>query len=107
MTITRFGAMVAIVAVVSACQRGEVDSFQYVQPDLAELSPEQAESFDRYLATLNELEERRKKKGGFMACEGYLTRSEDDDYCTYDIPEDWVPFEFNGTTYFFQPLASL
>jgi hypothetical protein len=34
-----------------------------------------------------------------------MTRFEDVDYCAATIPDDWEPFEFNGTIYYVQPLA--
>ena len=44
-------------------------------------------------------------KDGAKICDGYLTRRADQDFCAAEIPADWVPFEFDGTTYYIQPLA--
>ena len=42
---------------------------------------------------------------GARICDGYMTRLESEDYCAATVPEDWRPFEFDGQTYFVQPLA--
>ncbi|MCH7509900.1 MAG: TonB family protein [Proteobacteria bacterium] len=38
-------------------------------------------------------------------CDGYLTRAVGDDYCQKEIPVDWLSFEFEGKTYYMQPLS--
>lgn len=45
------------------------------------------------------------EKDGVLECEGYMTRRADQDYCAAEIPEDWVPFTFDGKEYYVQPLA--
>jgi hypothetical protein len=45
------------------------------------------------------------EKDGSRICDGYMTRVENEDYCESDVPEDWIPFEFEGQTYYVQPLA--
>ena len=45
------------------------------------------------------------EKDGSRFCSGFLTRFAENDCCAAEIPPDWVPFEFNGETYFVQPLA--
>jgi len=45
------------------------------------------------------------EKGGSRFCSGYMARIEDEDYCVSEVPEDWAPFEFEGETYFVQPLS--
>ena len=45
------------------------------------------------------------EKDGSRFCNGYMTRAEGEAFCVSEIPEDWVPFEFEGQTYFVQPLA--
>ena len=40
-----------------------------------------------------------------LTCDGFLTRRGDEDFCEAEIPEDWRPFEFNGQTYYRQPLG--
>ena len=44
------------------------------------------------------------EKDGMRVCDGYLTRFENEDYCAAEVPSDWQPFEFNGRTYYVQPL---
>jgi hypothetical protein len=45
------------------------------------------------------------EKDGILVCDGFMTRRADQDYCSADIPEDWVPFTFEGKTYYVQPLV--
>ena len=45
------------------------------------------------------------EKDGSRICDGYMTRVESEDYCVSEVPEDWIPFEFEGQTYYVQPLA--
>ncbi len=40
-----------------------------------------------------------------VECDGYLVRTESDDFCAATVPEDWKSFEFNDQTYFVQPLS--
>ena len=41
---------------------------------------------------------------GSRVCDGYIVRRIDQDYCTDQLPEDWVPRTFNGKEYYVQPL---
>ena len=45
------------------------------------------------------------EKDGVRRCDGYMTRRADQDYCSAEIPEGWVPFTFNGREYYMQPLT--
>lgn len=45
------------------------------------------------------------KRGGIWECDGYLTRFADEEFCTANLPNDWVPFEFEGRTFYVQPLS--
>lgn len=45
------------------------------------------------------------EKDGVLECDGYMTRRADQDYCSAEIPEDWVPFTFDGKEYYMQPLT--
>jgi hypothetical protein len=42
---------------------------------------------------------------GQRICDGYLSRVEDEDFCVAEVPDDWEPFEYEGQTYYVQPLA--
>jgi len=44
-------------------------------------------------------------QNGSRICDGFLTRNVNEDYCAAVVPGDWVPFEFNGQTYYMQPLS--
>jgi hypothetical protein len=41
---------------------------------------------------------------GMRVCDGYIVRDADQDYCAAEVPEDWVPFTFDGQEYYIQPL---
>lgn len=45
------------------------------------------------------------EKDGVIDCDGYMTRRADQDYCSAEIPEDWVPFTYDGKEYYMQPLT--
>jgi len=47
------------------------------------------------------------EKDGSRYCNGYMTRVESEDFCVSKVPSDWVPFEFDGQTYFVQPLTDI
>lgn len=90
---------------------------------LSELTPEQLKQLlDELMAdetrgfvipppNSGPLEDRQEYSGqwidrnGVKNCDGYLTRLEDDEYCSSEIPSDWVPFKFEGRTFFVQPLS--
>jgi hypothetical protein len=44
------------------------------------------------------------QKDGILTCDGFMTRRADLDYCSAEVPGDWVPFEYDGQVYFLQPL---
>ena len=44
-------------------------------------------------------------ENGSMICHGYLTRVKSEDYCSATVPDDWMPFTYDGKTYYVQPLA--
>ncbi len=82
------------------------------EPDL-ELTPEQPKLFGDPSARENgsvPLDSPPRLSGewiegdGVRVCDGYLTRFENEDYCAAEVPSDWQPFEFNGRTYYVQPL---
>lgn len=45
-------------------------------------------------------------EGGVRVCDGFLVRETSKEYCAAEIPDDWVPREFDGQTYYVQPLKS-
>ena len=45
------------------------------------------------------------EEDGLVTCDGYLTRRDDEDYCAAEVPDEWVPFEYDGEIYFLQPLT--
>ena len=42
---------------------------------------------------------------GRRVCDGYMTRNFDEEFCEAEVPEDWLPFTYDGETYFVQPLS--
>lgn len=45
------------------------------------------------------------ERDGVRTCDGFLTRIENEDFCSAEVPTDWRPFEFDGRTYYVQPLV--
>ena len=45
------------------------------------------------------------EKDGVLECDGFLIRTESDDFCAAEVPDDWREFEFNGETYYAVPLS--
>ncbi len=50
-------------------------------------------------------EERWEYEDGAKICSGYLTRIDSQDFCAAEVPSDWVPFTYEGQTYYVQPLS--
>jgi len=44
-------------------------------------------------------------QSGARICDGFLTRNANEDFCAAEVPSDWIPFEFNGQTYYTHPLS--
>jgi len=85
-------------AILAACQPDE--SSTSAPPEVPEPSLSQMLQFFR--SELNA----SLHKGVYLSCEGYLAQYENEDYCVTRVPDDWVPFEFNGQTYYRQPLSA-
>ena len=43
-------------------------------------------------------------QNGIRVCDGYIVRNANEEYCASEIPEDWVPYSFDGQEYYVQPL---
>ena len=69
------------------------------------VSADQLPNLDEYLKEYELPPGMWQEKNGSKFCDGYITRFENEDYCSAKIPEGWVPFQFNGETYYVQPLA--
>ncbi len=57
------------------------------------------------LAYLEENQSNWVERDGALVCEGYMTRYEDEEFCASEVPDGWRAFEFNGQTFYMQPLA--
>lgn len=44
-------------------------------------------------------------RDGVWDCDGYMTRFENDVHCAATVPDDWIPFEFEGETFYVAPLS--
>ncbi len=51
-------------------------------------------------------ESRWKRWGMVYQCNGYLSRDQSKDFCEEDVPSDWIPFEYEGETYYIAPLGA-
>ena len=80
-----------------ACQTDKESASSADQPEAA--SPEMLPD------DITTILEGRIRKGDFLSCDGYLVYFESENYCVSEVPADWVPFEFNGRTYYKQPLS--
>ena len=61
---------------------------------------------EEFCVTLYPQDGTARKGGDFLSCDGYLVRFKNEEYCASTVPDDWVPFEFNGYTYYRQPLLT-
>ena len=117
-------ALIVLLGVFSSTNADEPakDPEESTSESSSELTPEQLELLYEYMArkkrgfvilpkTTMPFEDQPKFSGewierdGMRTCDGYLTRIENEDYCEAEIPTDWRPFEFDGRTYFVQPLV--
>jgi hypothetical protein len=112
---TRTNLLFFILLSLVACQRPATSNGQQQDTD-AQLSEEQiamglAEQEPRiilegYIRSGQLPEGTWYDQNGSRICEGFLTRNIDEDFCAAEVPIDWVPFEFNGQTYYVQPLSA-
>lgn len=49
---------------------------------------------------------RWRYENGATVCDGYMTRFRDQDFCSSEAPDDWVPFEFDGQRFYLHRLAA-
>ncbi len=47
-----------------------------------------------------------KRWGKVYQCDGYLSRDQGKDFCEEEVPSDWIPFEYEGQTYYIAPLTA-
>ena len=107
---------------VSACSDDQADDSYVTPPDEAGSgSPEDQRALEEFLRegrkplSLPETDDDApggrprfsgewEKRDGEWVCDGYLTRDEDEVHCSAHVPDDWIPFEFEGRTYYVAPL---
>ena len=95
--ITRNSALFVALFILVACQPDK--SSVSAPPETAKAPPTQSPE------ALSFVLEGSIRKGDFLSCDGYLVRYGSEIYCVTTVPDDWVPFEFNGQTYYRQPLS--
>lgn len=79
----------------------------WVPPTASEsLPPELWQRLDEFAARQRSDSSAPRPPRAVLDCEHYLTRVESEDFCSEEAPGDWESFEFEGETYFLQPLAS-
>jgi hypothetical protein len=103
--VTRFGILFAVAFILAAWQSDVDAPATVVQLEFDDLPPEHWDALLQNLVEKNLGEGNSIEKDGFLLCEGFLTKFENDDYCSSVVPEDWVPFEYQGQEYYVQPLA--
>ena len=102
---TRFGILFTVALILAAWQSDVDAPASIVQLEFNNLPPERRDALLRYLVEKNLGEGNWIEKDGVLMCEEFLTKFENDDYCSSVVPEDWVPFEYQGQEYYVQPLA--
>jgi len=99
-------ALLGTLLVLPGCQpesdaaRSDEDSYSTPRPSPSELDDE----FHKYLEENYTSPGKWVEKNGSQICDGYLTRYEESDYCIAELPDGWLPFEFDGKTYYVVPL---
>lgn len=95
--------LAGIMSALTACQSA---NYMAEPDDVAEdpwslLSPEDRDKILRKFAEMQSQPSRQ----GYWQCDGYLTDVERENFCSSETPNAWVPFDFQGETYYIQPLA--
>ena len=70
------------------------------------LPPELWQRLDEFAARQRSNSSAPRPPRAVLDCDHYLTRVESEGFCSEEAPGDWESFEFEGETYFLQPLAS-
>lgn len=108
---TRMKARIAVLFVsvlpCAACQSDKTPENAEIEPItiLPFVSADELPNLDEYLDELYLRPGTWREENGSRICDGYMTRFENEDYCSSTIPDGWVPFEYDGETYYAQPLA--
>ncbi len=97
-------AALFIAAAVCACGS---EAERHAQAEQDQTQRRQLEDFEReeILAYLERNKSNWVERDGALVCEGYMTRYENEEFCSSEVPDDWRPFEFDGQTFYMQPLA--
>ena len=79
----------------------------WVPPAASESSPPELwQRLDAFAARQRSDSSAPRPPRAVLDCDHYLTRVESEGFCSEEAPGDWESFEFEGKTYFLQPLAS-
>jgi len=104
---TRIAVLFSSFAALASCQTDVSSDATEPDSDATPLfvSPDPPPTVQEYLKEHELSPGNWREADGSRICEGYMTRFEDEDYCASQIPEDWIPFQFDGETYYSQPLT--
>ena len=105
--ITRTALLFVSACILASCQRDtSADNAEEVSIVVLPFGSDcQLPNLDEYLKEFELSPGVWREKNGSKICDGYMTRFENEDYCSAKVPEGWVPFQYNGETYYVQPLA--
>lgn len=91
---------------------GQADASEANEPESTEQQlAEERDGFVVAPESPGPLDFRREHSGQWVErdsirmCDGYLTRLESEEFCSSHVPSDWAPFNFDGETYYVQPLS--
>ncbi len=103
----RITVLLISISVLSSCQSETISDATEQEPDttLPFVSSDQFPTLEGYIRRYELSPGVWREERGSRICDGYMTRYENEDYCASQIPDDWVPFQFNGRKYYVQPLA--
>lgn len=93
------------VLLICGCTPDSVEAPAYappLDPDTLRITDEQGANVPAFL----DLREGQwVERNGALVCEGYMTRFADENYCAAEPPSEWRAFEFDGQTWYMQPLS--
>ena len=102
---TQRGVAALFIAVSVCACAPEAERTEQVEQAQTERRQLQDSEREAILAYLERNQSNWVERDGALVCEGYMTRYENEEFCSSEVPDDWRPFEFDGQTFYMQPLA--
>ena len=102
LAVVLLGTLPALLGCQPEPDAGRSDDSSYTTPRPS--SSDNDDEFRKYLEKNYVSPGKWVEKNGSRVCDGYLTRYEESDYCVAELPDGWLPFEFDGNTYYAVPL---